>query len=51
MKVTTKQISGGWMVYIDGRNYLKTPTTLHTAEIIAQNARIDIKNGVALNFN
>lgn len=50
MKVSIKQVNGGWMVFVGGRAYLDTPRTLYVAEIIATNARKDIKNGVALNF-
>lgn len=50
MKVTTKQMAGGLMVFVDGRAYLDMPRTLNVAEIIASNTRKDIKNGVALNF-
>lgn len=50
MKVSTKQVNGGWMVFVDGRAYLDMPRTLNVAEIIATNARKDIKNGVALDF-
>jgi len=50
MKVTTEQVNGGWMVFIDGRAYLDMPRPLNVAEMIAINARKDIKNGVALGF-
>ena len=49
MKVTTKLIAGGWMVFVDGVEYLERPRTKQIAEIIAANARVDIKNG-ALKF-
>ncbi len=50
MKVTTKQIAGGWMVYVDGREYIAMPLTMHTALKIAENAQRDIKNSVKLSF-
>ena len=50
MTIKTKQVNGGWMVFVDGRAYLDMPRTLHVAEMIATNARKDIKNGVSLDF-
>lgn len=50
MKVTTKQVSGGWMVFVDGRAYLDMPRTLNVACLIAEDAKRCIKNGVSLDF-
>jgi hypothetical protein len=45
MKVTTKQTHLAWCVYVDG--VLKhSGLTMHQACLIAENIRIEIKNGV-----
>ena len=47
MKVQTKQTQNGWCVLVDGIVKYSN-LTMHEAEQIATNLRIDIKRGVAI---
>jgi hypothetical protein len=52
-RIQIKLIAGGWMVFVDGKQYMSYPNTMHIAESIAHNAKLLIQRGLekSLYFN